>query len=324
MNRLSLYGLNMQKRLNKVKDIVDQQLILNNEKVAESLQELADAGGKMVRPALFLFFADFGDNKDEDKLLKIAASLEILHMATLVHDDVIDDSPLRRSVITVQSRYGKDVAVYAGDFLFTRFFQLLIETMNGTEYMEVNANAMQNVLTGELDQMHNRFNLNETVEEYLRETEGKTAELFVLAAVQGAYFGDADEKIHKIAQKLGKKIGIVFQIYDDILDYTSSKEELRKPVMEDLSEGIYTLPLLMALKSHRQELTNILEANRELTVEQAKQVTKMVNEFGGVEQAKELAKEYSDETLDLLEQLPKGTASKELKQLVRGLVDRKF
>ncbi|KRM92749.1 polyprenyl diphosphate synthase [Liquorilactobacillus cacaonum DSM 21116] len=137
----------------------------------------------MLRPGLFLLFSELGekDKQDEEKLLKVAASLEILHKATLIHDDIIDDSPLRHGVVTIQSNFGKDVAVYAGDLLFTAFFELLIDTMNGTSLMQDNATAMKKLLFGELGQMHARFNQQQTIENYVENIKGKTAELFSLS-----------------------------------------------------------------------------------------------------------------------------------------------
>lgn len=114
----------------------------------------------------------------ETTIIKIAASLEILHMATLIHDDIIDDSPLRRGAVTIQSQYGKDVAVYTGDLLFTEFFTLIADAMNGSEFMKINAQGMKRLLLGELDQMSHRFDRRMSIPAYLRSVNGKTAELF--------------------------------------------------------------------------------------------------------------------------------------------------
>ena len=125
-------------------------------------------------------------------MIKVAASLEMLHMATLIHDDIIDDSPLRRGNITIQSKYSKDVAVYTGDVLFTKFFEFLISVMNGSEYLAYNAQTTKRILLGELNQMTIRFKLDETIYDYLRSIKGKTAELFWLACKEGAYYGSCD------------------------------------------------------------------------------------------------------------------------------------
>lgn len=186
--------------------------------------------------------------------MKIAASLEILHMATLIHDDVIDDSPLRRGQKTVQTQFGKDIAVYTGDLLFTIFFELILEATNDFEYMAINSKAMKKILLGELDQMHLYHNQNQTIRDYLRAISGKTAELFKLSAREGAHFGGANQEIVRLSGKIGYYIGMAFQILDDILDYTADEKELNKPVLEDLDKGVYSLPLLLAMKKNQNFL----------------------------------------------------------------------
>ena len=126
----------IEQRLKTVCSIIEERVTVRNKEIQDVLVDFTYSGGKMLRPALFFLFADLGEPIDErnDQLTKIAASLEILHMATLIHDDIIDDSPLRRGRITVQAKYGKDIAVYTGDLLFTQFFELLIESMNGSHF----------------------------------------------------------------------------------------------------------------------------------------------------------------------------------------------
>src|SRR5699024_10094207 len=173
----------IQNKLQAVCSIIEEQLAVRNKEIQDTLTDFANSGGKYLRPAFFLLFAELGpkEQQNNQQLLQVAASIEILHMATLIHDDIIDDSPKRRSQITIQSKYGKDIAVYAGDLLFTQFFDLLTQTINGSSYMSINARAMKSLLLGELDQMHTRFNQQETIEQYLKSINGKTAELFWLA-----------------------------------------------------------------------------------------------------------------------------------------------
>ena len=138
------------KQLKRVDQLIDERIHTNNPNVEELLTSLTDDKGKQLRPGLFLLFSQLGGQQlhSEETLIKIAASVEILHKATLIHDDIIDDSPLRRGKITVQAKYGKDVAVYAGDLLFTVFFSLLTEAMNGSKYLSCNSQAMYHLLVG--------------------------------------------------------------------------------------------------------------------------------------------------------------------------------
>lgn len=223
---------------------------------------MASNGGKYLRPAFFLLFANINHQTvaEQEKLIKIASSLEVLHMATLIHDDIIDDSPKRRGAVSVQAAFGKDTAVYTGDFLFTIFFDLLVEAMTGSPYLTRNARTMRKILTGELGQMDNRFDLSQSLLDYYRNVNGKTAAIFSLAAEEGAYFGHGDRRTINLAKRIGQNIGISFQILDDILDY-SGDERLNKPVLEDLATGVYSLPLLLTLQNHRHELEPYLPRN---------------------------------------------------------------
>jgi len=134
------------------------------------------SGGKMLRPAFFLLFSDFGENKRSTQdLIPLAASLEILHVATLIHDDVIDDSPMRRSRPTIHTKYGRRNAIYAGDYLFTLYFELISRNLTDNNDILLNALSMKRILIGELDQMLINFNVNSTTEMYIKEVSGKTA-----------------------------------------------------------------------------------------------------------------------------------------------------
>lgn len=316
----------IQNKLQIVCSLIEQQLEVRNKEIQATLTDFATAGGKYLRPAFFLLFAELGpkDQQDEKQLLQLAASIEILHMATLIHDDIIDDSPLRRNKVTVQSKYGKDVAVYAGDLLFTQFFDLLTSAINGSIYMNLNAQAMKRLLLGELDQMHTRFDSQETVEQYLQSVNGKTAELFWLACSEGAHFGRSSAEVEKTAGEIGRNVGIAFQIYDDILDYTADKETLQKPVLEDLSQGVYTLPLILARDENKAAFDPYLVKEEQITPQEAQAVAHLVLTYGGVEKAKQLALDHTRKALEKIEQLPEGSAQKNIRQLTEQLLHRAY
>lgn len=313
-------------RLDQTCDLIKKQFNLRNKEIEEALLELTNAGGKLLRPAFFFLFTQLGDTKKQDKqqLIKIAASIEILHMATLIHDDIIDDSPLRRGGQTIQARYGKDIAVYTGDLLFTEFFQLLADTMNGSHFMHTNAAAMKRLLLGELDQMHTRYNKQMTIIDYLRSVNGKTAELFALSCLEGAHFGHASKKVQHLAARIGRQIGVAFQVYDDILDYTASTETLKKPVLEDLAQGVYTLPLLFAMRKAPDRFDVYLDKQATITSEDALKTAELVRSLGGVEEAKAFAARVTTKALDDIAQLPESTAKTQLTHLTEQLLQRTF
>ena len=316
----------IQNKLQTVCSLIEERFQIDNKEIQDALVNLAQAGGKFLRPTFFFLFADLGNKEEQNmqQLTKIAASLEILHMASLVHDDIVDDSPLRRSIITVQAQYGKDVAVYTGDLLFTVFFDLLIETMNGTPYLAKNSDAMKQLLLGELNQMAIRFQTESTIENYLKNINGKTAELFALSCLEGAYFGHCSEEVIIQAEKIGRNIGMAFQIFDDILDYTADKKELKKPVLEDLAQGVYTLPLLLAKKNNSAAFMPYLTKGANITVEEAKEVAQLVVTYKGVTEAKAYAKDFTNQALAGIESLPKGETKKLLKKLTTYLLLRTY
>lgn len=245
----------------------------------------------------------------------------MLHLATLIHDDIIDDAPTRRGQVAIQARFGKDIAVYAGDYLFTVFFDLLTATMANSPYLRVNAHTMHRILAGELGQMADRFALNQTILSYLRNVNGKTAALFTLAAAEGAHFGGCDHHTVVKAQQIGQNIGIAFQILDDILDY-DRPENLNKPVLVDLTTGVYSLPLLLALQQAPHQLIPLLKKGAALTVADLQTIRRLVIDSGGLTAARQLAARFTTKALTSLNQLPAGPAQHLLTQLTSQLLKR--
>ncbi|MRN06202.1 polyprenyl synthetase family protein [Lactobacillus sp. 0.1XD8-4] len=309
--------------LNEVNQIINSQITIKNASLHEALQHMASNGGKYLRPAFFLLFADIGNKKvdDRSRLIKIAASLEILHMATLIHDDIIDDSPKRRGAVSIQAAFGKDTAVYSGDFLFTAFFSLLVETMATSPYLARNAQTMRKILTGELGQMANRFDLNQSLLDYYRNVNGKTAALFSLAAEEGAHFGCSSHHTTVLAKRIGQNIGISFQILDDILDY-SGDARLNKPVLEDLATGVYSLPLLLTLQNHRDELKPFLAKKRQMTIADMEQVQRLVINYGGVTKAQEIARKFTQKAQSEIQELPNSHTRRLLTLMANKLLTR--
>ncbi|MBP2099450.1 polyprenyl synthetase family protein [Enterococcus rivorum] len=316
----------IQQNLQDTCSLIEQQVKIRNKEIETALIDLTHSGGKLLRPAFFFLFSQMGDSskQDQEQLIKIAASLEILHMATLIHDDIIDDSTLRRGIVTIQSKYGKDVAVYTGDLLFTEFFQLLSETMNGSSFLKTNANAMKRLLLGELDQMHTRYKKDMSVSDYLRSVNGKTAELFSLSCLEGAHFGHASKQVQRLARRIGRNIGIAFQVYDDILDYTADTTTLKKPVLEDLAQGVYTLPLILAIKQAPERFQPYLDKKEKITAEETLAVAELVLELGGIDEAKYFALKVTQKALTDIDTLPESVGKRQLEKLTELLLSRSF
>ena len=211
-------------KLDLTTDFIHQEVKIQNLDISKMIVDLT-SGGKMLRPAFFLLFSDFGTTKKTtQELIPLAASIEILHVATLIHDDVIDDSPLRRSRPTIHTKYGRRNAIYAGDYLFTLYFELISKNLQHNTDILLNALSMKKILVGELDQMLINFNVEATTDMYFKEISGKTAELFSLSAKMGAIFSNSSQEIVERCQNIGHDIGMAFQIIDDILDLSSTSQ----------------------------------------------------------------------------------------------------
>jgi heptaprenyl diphosphate synthase len=272
--------------------------------VESAVLDMIHAGGKLLRPAYQLLFAQFGPEQDEKKATALAASIEMLHTATLIHDDIVDDSELRRGLPTIRSTFGNDTAVYAGDYLFICCFKLLSDYSTSLRSLQLNSRSMEKILDGELGQMDDRYKLDQTVEEYLENISGKTAELFALSCSVGAFESGNSERFAKKAGMIGQNIGIAFQIIDDLLDYDAASDTLGKPVLEDVRQGVYSLPLIYAINQDNEELQYLLEKKNQLTAEDALAVQRLVHQLGGTTYAQQLASDYTDQALKDIRKLP--------------------
>lgn len=310
--------------LTDVQKIILQNTKIRNKEIEKALKLFFHDGGKLLRPAFFLYFTHFGEETNGKKKSNLGASLEILHAATLIHDDIIDDSPLRRNLPSIQSVYGKNVAVYTGDFLFTVYFQLLAGSVNSLGALEKYAAAMKKILIGELDQMSLQYNAQVTIKEYLRYLKGKTAQLFQLSCFMGATFSKSSVRTQILSQRIGHQVGMAFQIQDDILDYSSTEAELQKPVFEDVQNGIYTLPLIFALQKHPEALMPLLEKKEKISDKDMQVISDIILSSGSLDEAKEVAKNYTQKALNNISKLPDIPIRKELYQLTADLLDRTY
>jgi heptaprenyl diphosphate synthase len=227
-------------------DYLESHLKSKQPLLEETVSRLAKAGGKRIRPALIITSAHFGDY-DQEKVWSVASAMEMLHMATLIHDDIIDEAELRRGAETVQSKYGKDTAVFTGDYLFSLTFSTLSGSASQKELTKI-AEVVQRICEGEVQQHENRYELSISYKDYLRRIRGKTALLFEGSCALGAQIGNLGKLNTRRLAHYGRYLGMGFQLTDDILDFTASAKELGKPENNDFTQGIYTLPILHVVK----------------------------------------------------------------------------
>lgn len=297
--------------------------LLSKQKVLEvALKELLEAGGKRLRPALVLLSGKFG-RYDDKKLIPLAAAVEILHMATLVHDDIIDDSKMRRGRPTIQSRWGKDIAVFTGDFLFAKTFLLLAHSTT-VENMQGLSKVVKAICEGEIAQYQSRYDKYVTVRQYLKRIGRKTALLFALSCYVGAHESKCPKNVERCLREFGFNFGMAFQITDDLLDFTGDAAKTGKPVGSDFVQGVYTLPLIYAINSsYGSEVIKILD-KESYGPEDVERMIELVHASGGIEYGKKLAKSYLNRASAFIEDLAPIPAKAALKNLVDGLTERSY
>ncbi|MDT9606361.1 polyprenyl synthetase family protein [Lactobacillus johnsonii] len=296
--------------------------------LGEALKDTFAAPGKMLRPACVMLFGSFGPNAHEkrEELQKIATSIETLHNATLIHDDIIDESSMRHGRPSIQTKYGKHIAVYAGDYLFALSLTLLSENAQSLHSVIADGKTMQNILVGETEQYNNAYKITISEKEYLDQIKGKTGVLFGLACFIGAY--ESGLKVTKAlkAKKFGEYLGQAFQLRDDILDYTTTSSTFKKPVLLDVKDGIYSGPLIFALQNdHTGRLHELVKLGQDLTKEQLQEIEKMVNDLDGVKRAQKLADKFTDKALHTLQKhWPDNKTRQQLEELTNILLKRSY
>ncbi|MDE1549830.1 polyprenyl synthetase family protein [Jeotgalibaca caeni] len=306
-------------------ELIIEKTAIENKDIEKTVTDLIERQGKLLRPAYFLLFSRLGNaSPDAHKnIIAAAASTEILHLATLIHDDIIDESKMRRNMETVQSKHGKDVAVYTGDLLLAVYFDLLADATDSAEIIKLNTSSMKRVLLGELNQMANTYNTDITYADYLKSIKGKTAQLFELSCYEGAYFGQCDPVIMEQSRSIGQNIGIAFQMLDDILDYTQTPETLSKPILNDVKQGIYTLPLILGMETDEAFLP-LLKKKEHLSDSDLATLVSLLHDNDCIERAYAIAKEYIDQALAGIDKLPSHPEKDVLYSLTEALLTREF
>ncbi|MDK8086475.1 polyprenyl synthetase family protein [Lactobacillus paragasseri] len=296
--------------------------------LGQALEDTFAVPGKMLRPACVMLFGAFGPDATQkhDDLQKIATSIETLHNATLIHDDIIDESSMRHGRPSIQTKYGKHIAVYAGDYLFALSLTLLSENAQSLHSVIADGKTMQNILVGETEQYNNAYNINISEKEYLNQIKGKTGVLFGLACFIGAY--ESGIKVTKAlkAKQFGEYLGQAFQLRDDILDYTTTSSTFKKPVLLDVKDGIYSGPLIFALQNDdNNHLHELVKMRKDLTQDQLHEIENLVNHLGGVERAQKLADQYTEKALaSLKKHWPDNENRALIEQLTGRLLKRQY
>jgi len=285
-------------------------------------RHILSSKGKRLRPTLLLLAARSGGYYTP-KLLETAASIELIHTATLLHDDVVDGSSLRRGRNTVNAVWTNLVSVLMGDFLFSRAFRVLIVVESADLIRSISA-ATERVSFGELRQTEEIGNYGLPEKEYLRIIADKTASLFAICCEAGPILKKASSQKRKQFREFGENVGIAFQITDDLLDCVGVAEKTGKRPGNDLIHGQVTLPLIYSLKRSSQKVRRemVKYLSRGIGERGVSCVLKFVTEQGGIDYAYDVARSYSDRAMDMIDSLRDTVYSRALYEMVRFTVSR--
>ncbi|MBI0576140.1 heptaprenyl diphosphate synthase component II [Neobacillus cucumis] len=279
------------------------------------------AGGKRIRPIFVLLAGKFG-HYDIETMKDVAVALELIHMASLVHDDVIDDADLRRGQPTVKSKWDNQIAMYTGDFVFALSLELMSNIKDPAAH-KILANTIVEVTIGEIQQIKDKYRFNQNFRDYFRRIKRKTALLIAASCQLGAIAAGASESVHKNLYRFGYYVGMSFQITDDILDFTASEAELGKPAGSDLLQGNITAPVLYAMENEKIR-EEIIKVNENTQPDQISEIITLIKQSGAIEKSIALSDLYLDKALAVLEELPTNKAKKTLRDIAKYIGRRKF
>jgi geranylgeranyl pyrophosphate synthase len=293
--------------------------------LTQTLRVILHSSGKRLRPALTLLAARLHETA-LPRRVELAAAAELLHTATLIHDDVIDVSDARRGRPTINASFNNTLAVLTGDYLFGKSGEL-VSGLGSTAIMGVYSWAVMELVQGEMLRPALNGDLQATERDYLAKIRGKTASLFAMCTQTGAMLDADDPPAVERLREYGLNLGMAFQVVDDVLDYTASEAELGKPVGSDLRHGTITLPAIYYLRQHPQDelVRGVLAQEDEARPEgdSAEEAVEAIRRSGATERALEDARAYASAAAAALEGLPPGPAVESLHGLARYVVDRK-
>jgi octaprenyl-diphosphate synthase len=309
--------------LRQVDVVIRERLASRVALIDQISRYIVGAGGKRIRPRLVLLFTQ-ALGFDGPERYELAAIVEFIHTATLLHDDVVDESSLRRGRATANAIFGNAASVLVGDFLYSRAFQMMV-TVNRMRVLDVLADATNVIAEGEVLQLMNMHDPDLAVDEYLRVIRYKTAKLFEASARLGAVLAGAESALEESCADYGRSLGTAFQLVDDLLDYDGSSDELGKNVGDDLREGKPTLPLLITMaRGTESERELIRDAIKHGEPHRLDEILGIVRRTGALDATRDAARSEADKARAAVAALPPSDARTALLELCFRAVDRSF
>ncbi|NKI23331.1 heptaprenyl diphosphate synthase component II [Paenibacillus dendritiformis] len=313
----------MKQDVSYIEEQLERSIANDHRTLNDASLQLLKAGGKRIRPVFVLLAGKFG-TYDLERLKYVAVPLELIHMASLVHDDVIDDADTRRGQLTVKAKWDNRVAMYTGDYIYGQALVLATE-LQDPQIHRILSKAMVQMCIGEMEQIRDFFNTSQSERQYLLRIRRKTALLIAISCQLGAIAAGASAAIGRQLYRFGYNVGMAFQIRDDVLDLTGTEAQLGKPPGNDIRQGNLTLPVIYALEEAglRQALLRDIERIRRMNGNtDVSSILHMVRESSGIRRAEQLAERYIKKAVHALEQLPDIRARKNLRDIAYFIANR--
>lgn len=324
MKLIQLYA-SMKSDIQVIEDRMARTVIASEQPLlSETSSHLLKAGGKRIRPVFVLLSGKFGDYS-LDTLQGVAVTLELIHMASLVHDDVIDDADMRRGQLTVKSKWDNRIAMYTGDYIYAKALTVITE-LRKPRVHQILSSAMVQMCIGEMEQIRDFFNINQSFRRYLKRIRRKTALLIAISCQLGAMATDAPDRYGNALYRFGYNVGMAFQITDDLLDVCGTEKAIGKPPGSDLRQGNITLPVLYALEEPRirEPLLAEIERIKQQGAVDSKAAVKLVRSSEGIARAEALADKYIAKSLNALRELPDIPAKRNLIEIAQFIAKRNY
>ncbi|MCG3089947.1 polyprenyl synthetase family protein [Sporosarcina cyprini] len=318
---LSLYA-DFRKDLAYIEKELEKSVDSSSPIIRQASLHLLRAGGKRIRPIFVILASKFGDYSLE-RVSKVAVSLELIHMASLVHDDVIDNSDMRRGFETVKSKWDNRIAMYTGDFIFSKAL-ISIGEIEHAGVHRLLAETMLEICKGEIIQIDYQQKLDQSLRDYLRRIKRKTALLLSSSCELGALVSGADSSLVRKMRRFGYFAGMAYQIVDDILDITATDEQLGKPAGSDLMNGHVTLPILYIKDDPDFKPYMLKSFDGSLTEPERGEMLSYIRNSGAIEKAQAISDRYLSKAVAELEALPDGDAKKALLQIAAFIGKRNY
>ena len=303
---------------------IEKQLSSDIELINNISQYIVNSGGKRIRPLIVLLSARACGASDLDRIVKAAAMIEFIHTATLLHDDVVDNSDSRRGIKTAHQSFGNESTILVGDFLYSRAFQIMVQ-INHMGIMEVMSDATNTIAEGEVLQLINSGNPKINKEQYLEVIYRKTGKLFEAAMVVGGLLSNQSQTILTTLQLFGKELGMAYQIVDDVLDYSSSFEIMGKDVGDDLAEGKVTLPMIYTLERAMPDMQEMIgQAILNKDSKNADKIIGSIQSTGSIASSVNDAKEKTEFALHSIQSLDNSKYKTALTNLAEIILHRSY